>query len=103
MGKKSRPLTESTFYVMIAFLYENHGYGIKKFLEEKTHGEINLGPGTLYGIINSLDKNGYITSTADTRYVKRNCYVLSEKGKNILTSEFIRIKMLYDFGKKYIN
>ncbi|HBA02990.1 MAG TPA: PadR family transcriptional regulator, partial [Clostridium sp.] len=50
MEDKYKPLTESTYYVMIAFLYEKHGYAIKMFLEDKTHGRISLGPGTLYGI-----------------------------------------------------
>ena len=56
MEDKYKPLTESTYYVMIAFLYEKHGYAIKMFLEDKTHGRISLGPGTLYGIINKLNE-----------------------------------------------
>ena len=32
----------------------NHGYGVMQFVEEKTKGRADFGPGTLMGEINNL-------------------------------------------------
>ncbi len=103
MEDKYKPLTESTYYVMIAFLYEKHGYAIKMFLEDKTHGRISLGPGTLYGIINKLNEKNYLTPIEDDENDKRNSYELTAEGKEVLKNEYERIKEIYTFGERFID
>ena len=50
----STPLTEALFYILLAVRTPNHGYGIIQDGSEMTNGRVTLGPGTLYGAINSM-------------------------------------------------
>ena len=54
MENKNQPLTEALFYILLAVRKPIHGYGIIQEVSELTGGRVNLGPGTLYGAINSL-------------------------------------------------
>ena len=47
--KDLSPLTETTFYILIALLEPLHGYGIMQKVIKLSRGRIHLGPGTLYG------------------------------------------------------
>ena len=55
------PLTEALFYILLAARRPIHGYGIIQEVAEMTGGRVNLGPGTLYGAINTLVDRGWIT------------------------------------------
>ena len=45
-------LTEAMFYVLMSFLHrEMCGIEITGFVEQKTHGRVRLGPGTLYTLL----------------------------------------------------
>ena len=48
---KNTPLTEAIFYILLALRKPNHGYGIIQEVEALTAGRVVLGPGTLYGAI----------------------------------------------------
>ena len=54
--EKNIPLTEALFYILLAVRKPNHGYGITQEVEELTDNRVTLGPGTLYGAIQSLVK-----------------------------------------------
>lgn len=57
---KETPLTEAVYYILLAVREPNHGYGIIQDVFDMTDGRVNLGPGTLYGAINSLLEKGWI-------------------------------------------
>ena len=57
---KEAPLTEAVYYILLALRTPNHGYRIIQDVLEMTDGRVNLGPGTLYGAINSLLEKGWI-------------------------------------------
>lgn len=44
------------FLVLLTMLEENYGYKVSQEVEKITKGRIKLGPGTLYGAINNLNK-----------------------------------------------
>ncbi|MCL6615298.1 MAG: PadR family transcriptional regulator, partial [Firmicutes bacterium] len=52
------PLTESTFYILISLARPRHGYGIIQAVREMSGGRVELGPGTLYGALNRLLRQG---------------------------------------------
>ena len=52
------PMTETGFYILLCLKEETHGYGIVKQTEELTNGEIKLSPGTLYGSLSKMEKDG---------------------------------------------
>lgn len=49
------PLTPAVFYILLALASgEKHGYGIMKQVHQEGHGQIKMGPGTLYGSIKRI-------------------------------------------------
>ena len=49
-------LTDSGYYILLALLNPNHGYGIMKYVEEITAGEFIIGPATLYTTLKKCKK-----------------------------------------------
>ena len=58
--KRKGPLTEATYYILLALQQANHGYGMMQMIEQITAGEVEIGPGTLYGALGKLEKQGAI-------------------------------------------
>ena len=57
---KYLPLSEATTYIMLALVTPLHGYGIMQQVESLSEGTVTLGPGTLYGVLTSLEKERLI-------------------------------------------
>lgn len=55
-------MTETSFYILLCLQEQNHGYGIVQRVKELTNGEISLGPGTMYGSLSKMEKDGLICS-----------------------------------------
>ncbi len=71
MGKEVRdprslpPLTPAVLNIWLALAdEERHGYRIMTEVEERTRGEVRLGPGTLYGSIKRMLAQGLSRSLA---------------------------------------
>ena len=54
------PMTETGFYILFCLQKPNHGYGIVQMTEKLTDGEIRLAPGTMYGSLSKMEKDGLI-------------------------------------------
>ena len=54
------PLTHTTYFILLALINPLHGYGIMKKVEEMSKDSVKLGPGTLYGALSKLEKQGMI-------------------------------------------
>ena len=92
---KNIPLTEAIFYILLAVRKPNHGYGITQEVEELTHKRVTLGPGTLYGAIQSLVKKGWIQIySEDTESRKKKEYIITEEGSLVFTEEVKRLEEL---------
>jgi len=51
------PLTPAAFHILLALAgEEKHGYAIMQEVEQISDGQVNIGPGTLYGTIKRLDR-----------------------------------------------
>ena len=95
------PLTEAIFYILLAIREPNHGYGIIKEVEDITNGRVSLGPGTLYGAINSLlSKNWIKLYSKDTDSRKKKEYILTDLGREVFRSEVKRLKELINNAEK---
>jgi len=86
-------MTETGFYILYSLQNENHGYGIVQNVERLTDGEIRLAPGTMYGSLSKMEKDGVIRFVREED--KRKIYVITELGKEVLELELNRIKRLY--------
>ena len=87
------PMTETGFYILLCLREPNHGYGIVQKVKELTDGEIVLAPGTMYGSLSKMERDGIIQFVKEEE--KRKLYVITDLGWEVLKLEFHRIDRLY--------
>ena len=87
------PMTETGFYILLCLQEENHGYGIVQKVKEMTEGEISITPGTMYGTLSKMEKDGLIKFIREEE--KRRVYVITDLGCEVLALELKRIKRLF--------
>lgn len=87
------PMTATAFYILLCLRKPNHGYGIVQMTERLTGGEIRLTPGTLYGSLSKMEKDGVIRLLREED--KRKIYQLTDLGLELLQLERKRIERLY--------
>ena len=94
------PMTETGFYILLCLQKPNHGYGIVQRVEEMTEGAIRLAPGTMYGSLSKMEKDGLIQFVQEEE--KRKIYLITELGREVLQLELKRIERLYRNSKEEI-
>lgn len=87
------PMTETGFYILLCLREEMHGYGIVQKVEALTKGEIRLSPGTMYGSLSKMEKDGLIEFVREEE--KRKLYKITQLGTQVLELEMKRIDRLY--------
>lgn len=90
---KALPLTETTYYILIALLEPGHGYRIMQLVEELSEGDVRIAAGTMYGAIDNLLKSGWIRAVPSDD-PRRKVYQITETGREILGLETERIRKL---------
>jgi DNA-binding PadR family transcriptional regulator len=93
-------MTETGFYILFCLQKPNHGYGIVQTVERLTNGEIKLTPGTMYGSLSKMEKDGVIRFVKEED--KRKIYEITQLGLEILDIELDRIKRLYKITQEVI-
>ena len=94
------PLSPAVFHILLALAdEERHGYGIMQEVERRTDGQVQLGPGTLYGAIKRLLKNGLIEEIderpdPELNDERRRYYRLTDFGVGVLSAEAARLDEL---------
>jgi len=97
---RQSPLTEATYYILIALTEPLHGYGIIKKVEDMSNGRIRLAAGTLYGAINALHSNKLIKSMGEVgENKKRKLYMRTESGSNLIKFEITRLEEMAANGR----
>ena len=94
--KKYLPLTEATYYIMLALIEPLHGYAVMQKVEQISQGTVKIGPGTLYGVFDTLQKAGLIVMVKEED--RRKSYTLTQKGKEILLSQIKRLEIMTGNG-----
>ena len=87
------PMTETGFYILLCLQKENHGYGIVQKVKEMTEGEITITPGTMFGSLSKMEKDGLIKFIREEE--KRRVYKITDLGCEVLSLELKRIQRLY--------
>ena len=95
-------LTESTFYILLALVRPQHGYGIMQQTEEWSRGRVRLAAGTLYGALSALCDKGWIVPLPAEGDSRRKEYKLTEKGFSVLLREVDRLRELADNGERVL-
>lgn len=87
------PMTETGFYILLCLQQPNHGYGIVQKVSAMTEGEVRLTPGTMYGSLSKMEKDGLIRFVREEE--KRKLYTITQLGQEVLELELRRIRRLY--------
>lgn len=90
---KHLPLTETTYYILLALLEPGHGYVIMQRVEDLSDGDVRIAAGTMYGAIENLLKLKW-TKSIPSNDKRRKVYALTDKGQEILQLETGRLRKL---------
>ena len=94
------PMTETGFYILFCLQKPQHGYGIGLNVREMTGGRIAISPGTMYGTLSKMEKDGLISFFREEE--KRKLYLFTPLGQEVLENEIARIEMLYRNSRREI-
>jgi DNA-binding PadR family transcriptional regulator len=98
----TKPLTSSVFYVLLALAdSERHGLGISADIADRTHGDVDMGPGTLYTTLGKMLDDGLIAEATGRRArgeddTRRRYYRITRPGKSALKAEAQRLEVIVD-------
>ncbi len=91
------PMTEAAYYILLALTKPGHGYGMMQRIKELSGGRMAMGPGTLYGVLTRMNKDGWIELTETDG--RRKNYAITDKGRQALQIEYDRLKLLVNDGR----
>lgn len=92
------PMTETAFYILLCLRSPNHGYGIVQTVSRLTDGAIRLAPGTMYGSLSKMEKDGLIQFVREEE--KRRIYQITDLGLEVLHLELQRIERLHRIAQE---
>ena len=99
-GEGMLPLTPAVFHILLALSDgERHGYGIMQEIATRTHGQLQMGPGTLYGTIKRMLSAGLIEESGERPDPelddqRRRYYRITSRGRNVAEAEARRLALL---------
>lgn len=92
----AKPLTPAVFHVLLALAQGPlHGYAIMQSARESSQSGVAMGPGTVYGTLDRLLRQGSVRELASDEARKR-IFELTDRGGEALRSEARRILSLAD-------
>lgn len=102
MGRtaNSGALTESVFYILLRLHQPAHGYALMKDIAQMTDGRVELGAGSLYGALDTLQKKGWIKARDDHPQDRKIEYIITDTGKQFFEKELIRLEELLQNAEK---
>ncbi len=96
---KFLPLSEATYYVLLALEEPRHGYAVMQAVEAMSDGAVTIGPGTLYGAFNTLEKQKLIEKVSEEE--RRKIYGLTALGRGVLAEQVRRLEIMVRNGRAF--
>lgn len=93
---KLLPLSEATYYVLVALDEPLHGYAVMQKVETISEGSVTVGPGTLYGIFTTLEKQQLIVKLREEE--RRKIYALTASGRALIQEQVRRLAIMVKNG-----
>lgn len=90
------PMTEAMYYVLLTLMNPSHGYGVMNAITEVSNGRVNMGPGTLYGVLARMQKEGLIVLAENDG--RRKTYAITSDGEQALRQEYQRLTAMIEDG-----
>jgi DNA-binding PadR family transcriptional regulator len=103
------PLTPVVLHILLALSDgERHGYAIAQEIEETTHGQMRMGPGTLYGSIQRMLTSAVIEEAPRRRAspdddgddARRRYYRMTTFGRRVLELEVDRLNSVVRLARQ---
>lgn len=94
---KYLPVSESTYYILLSLVEPLHGYAVMQNVERISEGEVQVGPGTLYGAFSTLEKQGLIRKVSERN--RRKSYTLTPRGQQLLLEQLARLEIMVRAGR----
>ena len=92
------PLTPAVFHILLALADgERHGYAIQQTVAQDTAGQLNMGPGTLYGTLKRMLADKMVEEAGETD--RRRYYRLSDSGRAAMRKESERLARLVQVAR----
>jgi DNA-binding PadR family transcriptional regulator len=86
------PLTPAVFAILLSLAEgEKHGYLIMKDARAPEGGGVRLGPGTLYGSLDRMMRDGLVAESGMSDDERRRYYRLTAPGRRALAQELKRL------------
>ena len=88
----SIPLSPPVFAILLSLAEgERHGYAMMKDVRTPQGGGIAMGPGTLYGTLDRLQRDGLVVESPNSDGERRRYYRLTDAGRLALGAELDRL------------
>ena len=100
LRKKYIPMTETTYYTLLAVTTPRHGYAIMQFVGRLTQDRLLLGTGTLYTMVGRLTSDGIIEARQEEG---KKAYLLTPMGLELLGEETKRLGQQLSDGLKILS
>ena len=86
------PLSPAVFAILLSLAEgEKHGYAIMKDARSPQGGGVQMGPGTLYGSLDRMMRDGLVEETGQSDDERRRYYRLTGVGRVSLAAELERL------------
>ncbi|KUO53422.1 MAG: PadR family transcriptional regulator [Desulfitibacter sp. BRH_c19] len=93
-------LTEPMYYILLTLTTPRHGYDIMQTVSDLTNSRVKVGAGTLYSLLSRFEKEKVILQVSDDG--RRKTYTITDKGREILGSEYTRLQILVTHGRTFL-
>jgi DNA-binding PadR family transcriptional regulator len=88
----STPLTPAVLAILLGLADgDKHGYAIMKDARTPQGGGVQMGPGTLYGTLDRLIRDGLVEESGMSDDERRRYYRLTAPGRTTLATELERL------------
>jgi DNA-binding PadR family transcriptional regulator len=86
------PLTPVVLAILLSLAAEDkHGYAIMKDAQTPQGGNVRMGPGTLYGSLDRMIRDGLVKESGTSDDERRRYYRLTGAGRSALGAELQRL------------
>lgn len=94
------PLSPAVFAILLSLAEgEKHGYQMMKDALSPNGGALRLGPGTLYGSLDRMMRDGLVAESGVSDDERRRYYKLTGHGRQVLASELERLDLAVRTGR----
>ena len=97
--EKFQTLTEQMFYILLCLQQECCGVDVMGRVRQMTQNRVDIGPGTLYSLLESFQQAGFIRETKVEG--RKRSYCITEAGRLRLRDEFQRLRRQTEDYLKY--